>query len=173
MRHRLTRTLAFVLPLLLAACTTTPSAPAAAATFVVVRHAEKADDGSRDPPLAMAGAARAQRLAATLRIEPVVAVYATGYQRAQQTAAGTADDHGLAVTTYAADQPAAEFAARLRTSHATGTVLVVGHSNSAPDIAAALCHCAATPLGDHDYGRVYRIRIAPDGGAALQETILP
>jgi broad specificity phosphatase PhoE len=178
MRHPLlVLSLVLTLPQALAACTTPApvavATTAAAATFVVVRHAEKADDGSRDPPLSAEGEARALRLAAVLNGEPVVAAYATGYRRTQQTAAATAGAHGLAVTTYAADQPAPAFAARLRGAHARGTVLVVGHSNTAPQIAAALCRCTTTPLGDHDYGRVYRIRVGTDGRAALQEALLP
>ena len=134
---------------------------------LVVRHAEKADDGSRDPPLDAVGMARAQRLATALHAEPVVAVYATGYRRTQQTAAATAADHALAVTAYAADQAASAFAAQLRSQHPSGTVVVVGHSNTAPGIAAALCDCTATPLGDTDYGRVYRIRVDADGHRVL------
>ena len=159
--------------LVLAGCATTSLPAQAPATFVVVRHAEKADDGTRDPPLAAAGAARAQRLATALRGEPVVAVYATAYRRTQQTVAATADRHGVVVTTYDASQPASAFAALLRGQHATGTVLVAGHSNTAPEIAAALCGCDATPLGDSDYGRVYRIRIGPDGRGVLEESALP
>ena len=157
----------------LAGCATRPLPEQAPASFVVVRHAEKADDGTRDPPLAEAGAARAQRLAAALQEESVVAVYATAYRRTQQTAAATAHGHGVAVTTYDARQPAVEFAAQLRRRHATGTVLVAGHSNTAPGIAAALCGCDTTALGDNDYGRVYRVRIGRDGVAVLQESILP
>lgn len=171
LRLRFTVPTLIALTALLGGCATSVrSAPAA--SFVVVRHAEKADDGSRDPPLAASGATRAQRLAAALEAEPVAAVYATAYRRTQQTAAATADQHGVAVTTYDARQPAVEFAAQLRRRHATGTVLVVGHSNTAPQIAAALCGCDATPLGDSDYGRVYRIRIDPDGGGVLQESTM-
>ncbi len=170
-RFRIRSIALIALTVLLTGCAT--SLRPASASFVVVRHAEKADDGSRDPPLAASGAARAQRLAAALQAEPVVAVYATPYRRTQQTAVATADAHGVAVTTYDARQPAAEFAAQLRRRHATGTVLVAGHGNTAPDIAAALCGCATSPLGDSDYGRVYRIRVGPDGGGVLQESTLP
>jgi broad specificity phosphatase PhoE len=112
-------------------------------------------------------------LAPALQDEPVVAVYATAYRRTQQTAAATAVAHGVVVTTYDARQPAAELAAQLRRHHPTGTVMIAGHSNTAPDIAAALCGCAATPLDDNDYGRVYRIRMGADGRGVLHESILP
>ena len=165
----------------LAGCATAPdpaSSPARSpaqspVSFVVVRHAEKADDGSRDPPLTESGAARARRLAETLQTEPVAAVYATAYRRTQQTVAAIAAAHGIPVTTYDATRSATDFTAQLRRRHATGTVLVAGHSNTVPAIAAALCGCIATALGDSDYGRIYRISIAPDGRAVLVESTLP
>src|SRR5687768_7362031 len=126
-----------LLVILLAGCAT-PSQPATSTvTFVVVRHAEKVGDGSRDPPLTVAGIARARGLAAALHDEPVAAIYATPYLRTRQTAAPTATDHRLAVIPYPADQPAAVLAAQLRSRHNTGTVLVVGHSNTVPGIVAA------------------------------------
>lgn len=161
-----------LLVILLTGCATASQPATSPATFVVVRHAEKVDD-SRDPPLVPAGVARAQRLAAALHDEAVVAVYATPYQRTQQTAAPVAGDHQVAVIIYPADQPAAGLATQLRSRHGTGTVLVVGHSNTVPGIAAALCGCEATPLSDNEYRRVYRISIGDDGSGVLQESILP
>ena len=151
----------------LAACTTMPT-DIAGAQFVVVRHAEKADDGSKDPPLNAAGSARAQALAVDLRDAPLRAAYATAYRRTQATAAPTANTHSLQVTTYDANLQAAEFADLLRRTHADGTVLVVGHSNTIPGIAAALCQCSVPPMGDDEFDRRITIRIDAQGHAALQ-----
>jgi broad specificity phosphatase PhoE len=85
------------------------------------------------------------------------------------TALPTAQTHGLVVTTYDAQQPAAAFAAQLRRDYPTGTVLVVGHSNTAPEIAAALCSCVVAPMGDDEYDRRLTIRFNGDGTAALHE----
>jgi len=166
-------------PMLLAAalagCAGTPPTRGgdAAATFVVVRHAEKAVDGSDDPALTDAGHARAEALAASLADSPVVAVYATPLRRARETAAPTARTHGLPVTAYPADEPAPVFAARLRREHPAGTVLVVGHSNTAPAIAAALCGCAVEPMGEDEYGRRMTIHIEDDGDITLLTAPLP
>ena len=160
----------------LGACSTSPDPPAAAsaaATFVIVRHAEKATDGTRDPSLSQAGHARAQALARLLSDAPVRAAYATQYRRTQQTAAPTAKAHGISVTTYEATLPAAQFAAQLRASHATAgrttatTVLVVGHSNTVPDIAAALSGQHIEAMPESEFDRLYRIRIDADGKASL------
>lgn len=143
--------------MLLAGCSHFGSA-AAPATFVIVRHAEKASDDPRDPSLAAQGQTRAQRLAESLRGEPLVAAYATAYRRTQQTAQPSAREHSIAVTTYDAAQAVGEFAEQLRRTHTSGTVLVVGHSNTASAIAAALCGCEVAPMGDNDYGRRMTIR---------------
>lgn len=160
----------------LAACATGAGARHAAAeaatTFVVVRHAEKAVDGSDDPPLSAAGEARAERLAASLADSPLVAVYATAYRRTRATAAPSARLHGLPVTPYDAGQPATAFASALRGAHAGGTVLVVAHSNTAPAIAAALCGCEVAPMGESDYGRHLVVQIGEDGDVTLLDAPL-
>ncbi|NOT86642.1 MAG: histidine phosphatase family protein [Lysobacter sp.] len=149
--------------------TTTPAATAGETIFVVVRHAEKATDDPKDPTLTASGHARAQRVAGRLADARVSAVYATGYRRTQSTAAPTARAHGLDVRTYDASTAAAELAARLRSAHASGWVLVVGHSNTVPAIAGALCGCEVAPLREDEYDRWIRIRTDRDGTTTLEE----
>lgn len=154
--------------LVLAACSTTPASPASdAVSFVVVRHAEKVADGTRDPALTEAGLARAAALATRLQSRELVAAYATDFRRTQSTAAPAASAHGIAVTTYDAAQPADAFAARLRREHAVGAVLVVGHSNTVPGIVSALCGCPIAPIDESDYGNLFEVRIEGDGPPVL------
>ncbi|HEY1141705.1 MAG TPA: phosphoglycerate mutase family protein [Lysobacter sp.] len=160
---------ALLLIFLLSACATRAQQPAGV-TFIVVRHAEKVDDGSKDPPLSEAGLARAQAVAAALRDAPVRGVYATAYQRTQQTAAPASHAHSLPVVTYDAKLAAIDFATQLRREHATGAVLVVGHSNTVPDIAAALCECTVSPMEDTEYDRWTSIQVDAGGNATLRET---
>lgn len=137
-------------------------------TFVIVRHAEKATDDPRDPSLSEAGHARAQALARVLANEPLSAAYATRYRRTQQTAAPAASVHGINVSTYEAALPAAQLATQLRAAHATGgTVLVVGHSNTVPDIAASLSGQSTDAMPENEFDRLYRVRIGADGKASL------
>ena len=63
-------------------------------TIYLVRHAEKQDD-SKDPALSECGQKRAQALAALFADIPLAAVYATPYQRTQQTAAAVANNKKL------------------------------------------------------------------------------
>lgn len=172
--------LALLFPFLLLGCASSPvpdAAPGAAPvqadgamTFILVRHAEKMADGSDDPPLTEAGRTRARALAARLSTSPITAVYTTPFQRTRQTATPTAQEHGLPLITYDAKQPAADFSTHLQSRHADQTVLVVGHSNTIPGIAAALCRCEVAPMSEAEYDRFTTVRIGADGSATLQET---
>ena len=171
--HIYLRSLLGFLILALAACSTVSHRPVGATTtFVVVRHAEKGNDDARDPSLSDAGRARALALALArlLADAPLSAVYATGYRRTQQTALPAAEAHGLTVTTYDAQSTAATFAAQLRAAHTSGTVLVVGHSNTVPEIVAALSGQPVEPMADTEFDRLYRVRIASDGTAMLEQS---
>jgi len=157
--------------LLLSGCAGAPPAASAAqvqSTFVVVRHAEKAPGPEADPGLAEEGHARAAALARRLAGEPLVAVYTTDYRRTRATVAPAAQRHGLEPRTYDARQPARELIAGLRARHPAGTVLVAGHSNTVPEIVAALCGCDSAPMDESEYDRVSIVRFDCTGAATLE-----
>ena len=162
-----TRCLLLLLAAVLGACTNAPPAAPDATNLIVVRHAEKAADPSRDPELTTAGEQRAARLAGLLAGEPLEAAYSTDFQRTRRTAQPAADAHGLDVAIYDAEQPAAEFAASLKQRHPGESVLVVGHSNTVPDIVAALCACDVAPIDESQYDNLYRVRIQPGAKPVL------
>lgn len=156
--------------LALAACAAAPTRAAESAqdrVFVVVRHAEKAGDGT-DPGLSEAGQRRAARLAARLVDAPVIAVHATGLRRTRDTVAPTARAHGLPLATYDAHEPAPLLVARLLASQRPGVVLVAGHSNTVPEIVAALCRCAVPPMPEHEFDRISTVSIDAAGCARLR-----
>ena len=150
----------------LAGCASWPGADNSR-DFVIVRHAEKVPDGSDDPELTAAGRARAQAIADALAGADVVAVYSTDTRRTRQTATPTAQAHGLPIITYPDKEPAQSLAARLLDARPSGTVLVVGHSNTAPDIAAALCGCEVEPMDESEYDRRMTVHIDGDGDITL------
>lgn len=164
--------LAVLLCTALAACAT-PSArdDGEATTFVLVRHAEK--DAGEDPGLSAAGRERARRLAQLLSHRRVDAVYATAYRRTQETAAPVAGTHRIDVRTYDAGADAKPLAERLRAAHAGGAAVIVGHSNTVPAIAAALCRCEVAPMSEAEYDRLVEVTIAPDGSATLRQSRYP
>jgi broad specificity phosphatase PhoE len=129
---------------------------------VLVRHAEKVDQ-SADPALSEAGRARAQALAAVLADSGVTRVLVTPLIRTGQTAAPTATAAGIEPVAIPLDGGVAVHAARVaaavRESDPSDVVLVVGHSNTVPDIARALGDVGATALADCDYDRLLVVRL--------------
>lgn len=99
-------------------------------TIILVRHAEKSDDGTRDPDLSAAGNERAGKLAAVLRDTKVDAVYSTDYKRTRDTAAPVAEAKGLRVQLYEPLRP--EVIREILKNHDGKTILVTGHSNTIP-----------------------------------------
>lgn len=131
-------------------------------TVIVVRHAEKVLDGSKDPLLTAAGAARAARLAQQYGASGLAAVYATPFRRTQDTAAPVAAAAGVAVTTVEA-KDVAELAAAIRADHHGQTVFVVGHSNTVGPLVQALGGEAPDELPDADYDHVFIVSVTRFG----------
>lgn len=99
-------------------------------TFILVRHAEKANDGTEDPPLNADGEARAKRLAYILKDTPLEAIYTTHFRRTRDTVRPIAETQNVQVQLYEAFKP--ELILRMVEQHKGGTVLVAGHSNNIP-----------------------------------------
>jgi broad specificity phosphatase PhoE len=134
--------------------------PAAAQGIVYVMRHLNTPAGQADPDLLPEGQRAAEALAAWFQGEPPVAIYITDYKRTRQTVAPLAARLGLTPIVYdPADTPG--LIARVRAAH--GAVLIVGHSNTVPNIVAALGGERPAALAHEDFGDVWRV--APDGGA--------
>jgi broad specificity phosphatase PhoE len=137
----------------------------------VVRHAERADTApgtpptmSADPDLSEAGRARAASLAAMLKDANISAIYATEFKRTQQTAAPLAKALGLTVTTL----PASDTKALIEQVRAAkGHVLVVGHSNTVPDVVKALGIATPVTVGDTEFDHLFVVTTSTTGGSSL------
>lgn len=108
----------------------TAKVPESNATFIFVRHAEKAGS-ERDSPLTAEGMARAERLADLLADMPLQTVYSTDFARTIATARPSASRRGLEVELYESNNIDSMGTALLR-HHKKGAVLVSGHSNTTP-----------------------------------------
>lgn len=128
-------------------------------TIYLVRHAEK--EPGRDPNLTPLGKIRAEALATRLEGAKLTAIYSTDYKRTRQTATPAALSFGLPVIRYNAVK-LEEFAAQLLGQ--TGNVLVVGHSNTTPQLVAALGGEAGAPITEAtEYDRFYVLTLNDDG----------
>jgi phosphohistidine phosphatase SixA len=141
-------------------------------TVIVIRHAEKDLSVSvADPPLTEAGQARAARLAQMFGdakdLGRIDAIYVSPALRNRLTAGPLAARLGIAVTVAPADDPRG-LAKRALREHRGGRVLIVGHSDTVPQIAAALCGCSKIPeIGAEEYGAMYIITVPRIGRANL------
>jgi broad specificity phosphatase PhoE len=145
------RPFAVLLLLAAAACTSTRSGPAASSWYVM-RHLEKAQ--GQDPALSAEGAANARRLASWFGKDPPAAIYVSTTRRARETAAPLAARLGLSVKEYdPRDTPG--LVARARGE--PGSVLIVGHSNTVPEIVAQLGGARPADLAETDYGDIFRV----------------
>lgn len=99
-------------------------------TFILVRHAEKADDNTEDPPLNKIGQERANALTDHLKETNITAIYSTSYKRTMHTVQQIADAKGLMIKTY--DPFADSVMVKMLKNESGGTVLISGHSNTTP-----------------------------------------
>ncbi len=160
------------LALLLCAVGAHAEVPPGETWIIVVRHAEKAADDPRDPSLSDAGQRRAQALADTLKNSDVQAIYTTQYRRTQLTAEPLSKQTGVAVSVrpVTADNAAGytnALVSEIRAKHPGQTVLVVGHSNTAPEIVAAFSGAAAAPMQESEYDRLTLVALPAKGKARV------
>lgn len=123
--------------------------------IILVRHAEKSSEGGRDPVLSEAGQRRALQLAEALAGAGVQHILSTPWQRTQQTVEPLARQLGLEtqlLQTSKALPHGEQVAATLRSLR--GTVLVAGHSNTVPEILAALGGPKLPWLCESSYGHI-------------------
>lgn len=120
-------------------------------TVLIVRHAEKLATAEADPALSAAGIERARLLAQMLQDVPLTIIYVTELQRTRDTAGPVAEAGGTNIVEVAADD-VDELLRRLR-GHRRDTVLVVGHSNTIPDIVRGLGG-ETPPMAEDEYTRL-------------------
>ncbi len=131
---------------------------------IAVRHAERSNDHPVDPSLSAAGQLRAQALAGVLEHTGITKIYSTQYRRTTQTAAPLAAATGTEVTLRPIDASnfatyAADLAAEIRHHDRFEAVLVVGHSNTIPELVHALSGVAVPPIPEPEYDRLYMITL--------------
>jgi broad specificity phosphatase PhoE len=138
-----------------------PSARAQEVVYLV-RHAERVDQSS-DSPLSAAGEARAQRLATALRDAGLTRIFTTELQRTVQTAAPIAAAAQISATAV----PAGSVDRLVSTLQSLGShdrVLVVGHSNTLPNILTGLGVAASVAIADSEFDNLFVVVSHP--GAA-------
>jgi broad specificity phosphatase PhoE len=151
------------LGLLAAAAVLSIAATAAAqvTTVLVVRHAEKASPTAKDPHLSAAGKLRAKDLAHVAGAAGVTAIYATNFQRTQETVAPLAAALHLTPVVKNAELTE-ELVEEIKTTRRGQTVLVCGHSDTVPDIVKRLSGVVVDPIPDARFDGLYVVTMNDD-----------
>jgi broad specificity phosphatase PhoE len=137
---------------------------------ILARHAEKDVSSIQDPPLSAEGEQRAERLAQMFGrgtgVGKIDAIYVSDARRTQQTAAPLAERLGKqAIVVPAADTKG--LASRVMHEHEGDSVLIVGHSNTVPELIHELGDIDVPPIGDDEYDTLYVLSIPSFGHASL------
>ncbi len=137
------------------------SAQDGSTTVFLVRHAEKMAE-KNDPELSASGKSRAAHLAALLADANISGIFSTDFARTRDTAAPLADALGQEVRLYDPAAPG-QLVASLKSS--PGRYLVVGHSNTVPDLVERLGGTPGPAIDEKtEYDRLYVLTLGAEDG---------
>lgn len=129
----------------------------------LVRHAERVDDevgfdaaSTDDPAISSAGQERALVLATMLADAGLTQIHSTDLNRTRMTGQPTAEATGLDIESYS-PRDLTGFAERLKLM--PGRHLVLGHSNTTPELVAALGGEPGGPIEEMEYDRLYVVTL--------------
>lgn len=133
-------------------------------TFILVRHAEKENDGSNNPGLTVDGKARASDLATLLKETQIDAILSTPYTRTISTVQPLAAVKKLSIETYEAMKD--EEMDRILNKYRGMTVVICGHSNTTPWVANYFLGTAQyASFEDSDYDHLIVLSVIAKGHA--------
>ena len=146
-------------------------------TVFLVRHAERAEEPRQDPPLTEQGVARSQALARLLGAAGIKAIYTSQFSRTKLTAEPLANKLGVTPTALSlkisptnprqiAEESTKETVDKIM-SHAGGSVLVVGHSNSIPDVIKMLGGDVAPAIDEKKFDDLFVVTVYAKGKAKV------
>jgi len=136
-----------------------PSQAAENFTLYLVRHAEK-QSNIKDPTLTQCGELRAEKIAKLLKHTKIKHVYSTAYKRTLATATPLAQQQELTIKQYS-PKNLELFSQQLLEQQENA--LVVGHSNTTPQLSALLSGMAVENITEEDYSNLYQIQVSSSG----------
>jgi broad specificity phosphatase PhoE len=140
-----------------------------ATTIIVMRHAEKENGNDPDPELSPEGKKRAAQLASLFKDIPVTRILATPYKRTRNTLSNLASDKGVMIEAYEPSK-ISELASSLKQLSGQ-TIVIAGHSNTAPDLVNQLLNEKKYPsLSEDEFGKIWIVTL--DSGKVLSCLLL-
>lgn len=124
-------------------------------TVVLVRHAEKAAEGGKDPSLSDRGKARAKTLASMLATSGVTKILATPYKRTQETVTPLSEKVSVPVES----MPPEKMKDAIKAAPDGAVIVIATHSNLIPPLVKELADVKlrgvdGDVLPEDDFGRV-------------------
>ena len=146
-------------------------------TVFLIRHAEREQEPRQDPSLTKDGIARSQALAQLLSSAGIKAIFTSQYTRTKQTAEPLAAKLGLTVTPFTlklnpsnprqiAEESTAEVTNKIL-EQAGKSVLVVGHSNSIPDVIKMLGGDVVPTIDEQQFDNLFIVTVYAKGKAKV------
>jgi len=125
-------------------------------TIYLVRHCEKAKDGTNDPDLTPEGRARAAHLAAVLEYAGLDQIVTTQYKRTRQTGEAVQQKIAGVILTQVAADSLENWLADILSQHPGAQFLSVGHQNTVPQLLNKLAgKLQYQNIPDNEFGRLY------------------
>lgn len=141
-------------------------------TVFLVRHAEKAAMPSDDPPLLESGKARAEELVQVLGKAGIKAIYTSELRRTKETAEPLAKHVGIdSITIKIKDNLQESFkeTAKKVYERPGENALIVGHSNTVPEIIKFLGADIDLKIDEKDYDNLFVVTIYAKGKATVTQ----
>ncbi len=146
-------------------------------TVFLVRHAEKEDEPKQDPPLKKEGVLRSQELARLLANAGIKTIITSQFGRTKQTAEALATRAGVAVTSISlksnptnprliAEESTTEVVNKIL-ERAGESVLVIGHSNSVPDVIKMLGGDMVPTIDERKFNDLFILTVYAKGKARV------
>jgi broad specificity phosphatase PhoE len=146
-------------------------------TVFLVRHAERAATPREDPPLVEAGIARSQALARVLGKAGIKVIYTSQFLRTKQTAEPLAKQIGIESIPIAlkmsaknprevSQESVKEMAEKIY-QRAGENALIVGHSNTIPEVIKALGGGVVPVVDEKEFDDLFVVTVYAEGKASV------
>lgn len=134
-------------------------------TVILIRHADRTSSTNSDPPLNTKGEARAQQLIHVLGQSGIEALYHSHFTRSKQTAQPLVA-HLPGIATKQIDA-ALEIKNDILANHAGKAVLVIGHSDTVPDLINQLSESHMPMINDREFDNLFIVTLLGPGKASI------
>lgn len=120
--------------------------------IILVRHAEKTNDGTTNPSLSEVGLNRAKRLSELLSEVKIDEAYSTPYKRTTETLTPLCESKNIKITSY--DTKDTQFVEKKIKNGET--IIIAGHSNTIPYLVNKLIkEDKYREIDEDDYGKMW------------------